>query len=67
MVQLNSWIEPAARALRGMHYQLSPHAEASYIIAWRSQPGISDVRESPAFPLMSELLKRGAMLKGFEQ
>ena len=67
MVQLNSGIEPSARTLRGMHYQLSPHAEANYIIAWRSQPGISDVRESPAFPLMSELLKRGAMLKAFDQ
>ena len=67
MVQLNSGIEPSARTLRGMHYQLSPHAEANYIIAWRFQPGISDVRESPAFPLMSELLKRGAMLKAFDQ
>ena len=67
MVQLNSGIEPSARTLRGMHYQLSLHAEANYIIAWRSQLGISDVRESPAFPLMSELLKRGAMLKAFDQ
>jgi hypothetical protein len=37
MVQLNCGIEPSARTLRGMHYQLSPHAEANYIIVRRSQ------------------------------
>jgi hypothetical protein len=67
MVQLNSGVEPSARTLRGMPYQLSPHAEADYMIAWRSQPGISDVRESLAFPIMSELLKRGAIFKAFDQ
>jgi UDPglucose 6-dehydrogenase len=30
------------------------------------KPGTSDVRESPAFPILRELLKRGAVLKAFD-
>ena len=30
------------------------------------KPGTNDVRESPAFPILRELLKRGAVLKAFD-
>src|SRR5262249_55788487 len=30
------------------------------------KPGTNDVRESPAFPILRELLKRGAVLKVFD-
>jgi UDPglucose 6-dehydrogenase/GDP-mannose 6-dehydrogenase len=30
------------------------------------KPGTNDVRESPAFPILRELLKRGALLKAFD-
>jgi UDPglucose 6-dehydrogenase/GDP-mannose 6-dehydrogenase len=30
------------------------------------KPGTNDVRESPAFPILRELLKRGAIVKAFD-
>ena len=30
------------------------------------KPGTSDIRESPAFPIMAELLKRGAVLRAYD-
>ena len=30
------------------------------------KPGTNDVRESPAFPILRELLKRGAVVKAFD-
>ena len=30
------------------------------------KPGTNDVRESPAFPILRELLKRGAVAKAFD-
>ena len=36
------------------------------ILGLAFKPGTSDVRESPAFPIMRELLKRGAVLKAFD-
>jgi len=36
------------------------------ILGLAFKPGTNDVRESPAFPILRELLKRGAVLKAFD-